>query len=84
MNVLLENSSPSLSTAISLQTHLKEQLSVRPGMCEAGGVVIFIQYGDMSSAGGTPRWRSPVLHDHNKLVAGLLLSVQGEAGTDLT
>lgn len=53
-------------------------------MSESGGVVVFVQHGDVSGAGGAARRRAPVLHDHNKLVAGLLLPVQGEAGADLT
>lgn len=38
----------------------------------------------MGSASGTAWRRTPVLYDHNKLVAGLLFSVQGKAGADLT
>lgn len=38
----------------------------------------------MGSARGTA-WRCPpILHNHNKLVAGLLFPVQCEAGADLT
>lgn len=70
--------------SLILHSHLKQQLSVRPGMNETGGVVVFVQHSDMSGASGAARRRTPVLYDHNQLVAGLLLSVQGEAGADLT
>lgn len=65
-------------------SHLKEQLPVRSGVNERGSVVVFVQHGDMSGARGAARRRASVLYHHNKLVAGLLLSVQGETGTDLT
>ena len=65
-------------------SHLKEQLPVRPGMSETGGVVVFIQHTDMSGSCGTAGGCPPILDDHNQLVTGLLLSVQGEAGADLT
>lgn len=68
---------------MSLHSHLKKQLPVRPGMSETGGVVILIQHSDMSSTSGAARRRTSVLYDNNKLIAGLLLSVQGKAGADL-
>lgn len=52
-------------------------------MSEIGGVVIFIQYGDVSSACGAARRSAPILHHHDKLIAWLLLSVQSKAGADL-
>jgi len=52
-------------------------------MSENWGVVIFIQHSDMSSTSGAAWRRTPILYDHNQLIAGLLLSVQGEAGADL-
>lgn len=67
-----------------IHCHLKEQLPVRPGVSETGGVVVFVQHSDMSGASGAARRRTPVLYDNDQLVAGLLLSVQGEAGADLT
>lgn len=53
-------------------------------MSKNGCVVVFIQHSDVSCASGAARRRAPVLYDYNKLVAGLLLSVQGDAGADLT
>lgn len=38
----------------------------------------------MGGASGAAGRRTPVLYNHNKLVAGLLFSVQGKAGADLT
>ncbi|PWA22853.1 hypothetical protein CCH79_00002301 [Gambusia affinis] len=35
----------------------------------------------VSSACGTSRWGTPILHDHHKLITRLLLSVEGEANT---
>lgn len=75
---------PHLIDLISPHPHLKEQFPVRPGMREAWSVVVFIQHGDMSGTGGAAGRRTPVLYYYNKLVTGLLLSVQGEAGADLT
>ncbi len=83
MTYLLEKSNL-IGESLIRHSHLKEQLPVRPGMSETGCVVIFIQHSDMSGASGAA-WRcTPVLYDHNQLVAGMLLSVQGEAGADLT
>lgn len=65
-------------------SHLQKQLSVRPGMSEAGRVVVLIQYRDMSCTSCTT-WRRPsVLDDHDQLVTGLLLPVQGKTGADFT
>lgn len=75
---------PHLIYPISLHSHLKEQLPVRSGISKTGSVVVFIQHSDMSGASCAARRRTPVLYDHNKLVAGLMLSVQGEAGADFT
>ena len=61
-----------------------EQLPVWPCVIETGGVVVFVQHRDVSGAGGTARRCSSVLYDYNELVAGLLFSVQGEAGAYLT
>lgn len=72
------------SITISPDPHLKEQLPVRPGMSEAGSMIVFIQHCYMSGAGGTAGRCTPILNNHNKLETGLLLSVQGEAGADLT
>lgn len=69
---------------IFFDSHLKEQLPVWPGMYESGGIVIFIHHSDMSCASGTARGRAAILYHHNKLVAGLLLSVQGNTGADFT
>lgn len=70
--------------SLIFQSHLNQQFPVWSGMSETRGVVIFIQDGDVGSASGTAWRRTPVLYDHNKLVAGLLFSVQGKAGADLT
>lgn len=61
--------------SVICHSHLKDQFPVRPCVHEARGVVVFIQHSDMSGAGGAARRRTPIVYDHNKLVAGLLLSV---------
>lgn len=71
-------------TNLPFPSHLKHQLPVRSGMNETGGVVIFIQHSDMCSPCCTARGRTPVLYNHNNLIAGLLLSVQCKAGANLT
>lgn len=75
---------PSLTHQLSPYSHLKEHFPVRPGMRECWRVVIFIQDGDVSGAGGASGRRTSILYHHHKLVTGLLLSVQSEAGADLT
>lgn len=70
--------------SLIFHSHLNQQFPVWSGMGETRGVVIFIQDSNMCGASGTAWRRTPVLYDHNKLVAGLLFSVQGKAGADLT
>lgn len=63
--------------------HLQQQLPVGPAVAERRSVVVVIQHGDVSRAGGAPGGRSPVLDHHHQLVARLLLSVQAQTGADL-
>lgn len=53
-------------------------------MCENGCMVVFIQHSDVNCACSTAGRCTSILYNHNKLIARLLLSVQGEAGADLT
>lgn len=52
-------------------------------MEESWSVVILVQHSHIDGSCGTAGWCSPILHDHQELVAGLLLPVQAMLGAEL-
>ena len=87
-------SHPCLTRAPACCPYLHGQLLTTGHVKESRSVVILIQHSDIDGSCGTAGWCSPILHNHQELVAGLLLPVQamlgaelpceGEAGTQLS
>lgn len=63
--------------------YLHGQLLTTGHVKESRSVVILIQHSDIDGSCGTAWWCSPILHDHQELVAGLLLPVQAMLGAEL-
>lgn len=63
--------------------HLHRQLLTAGHVKESRRVVVLIQHSDIDGSRGAAGWCSPILHDHQELVAGLLLPVQAVLGAEL-
>lgn len=76
-------SHPCLTRAPACCPYLHGQLLTTGHMKESRSIVILIQHSDIDGSCGTAGWCSPILHDHQELVAGLLLPVQAMLGAEL-
>lgn len=69
--------------ASACSTYLHGQLLATSDVKENRSVVVLVQHGDVDGSCGTAGRCSPILHNHQQLIAGLQLPVQAVLGAEL-